>query len=45
MGFGPELQTYQEGAHFEALINGFLVAPLKKNLRLFLAFQVMLPHY
>ena len=35
MGFGPELQTYQVGAHFEALINGFLVAPLKKSSEIF----------
>ena len=28
-GFGPELSTYQVAAHFKALYEGVLMAPLK----------------
>ena len=35
-GFGPELSTYQEGAHFEALDEGVLMVP-SKSIGYFLA--------
>ena len=36
-------QTYQVGAHFTALIEGILMAPLKTIEKVFFAFRVPLP--
>ena len=38
-GFGPELSTYQEGAHFEALDEGVLMVPLKSSEQFFRHFN------
>ena len=38
-GFGPELSTYQEGAHFEALDEGILMVPLKSSEQFFRHFN------
>ena len=38
-GFGPELSTYQVGAHFEALDEGVLMAPLKSSEQFFRHFN------
>ena len=42
-GFGPELQTYKVGAHFEALDEGVFMAVLK-SFEFFLPFQNLLSH-
>jgi len=44
MGLGVAAPTYQVGAHFEALDEGFRVAPLKSSEHFFFVFQVSQDH-